>query len=213
MSASIHRLYEAEGTTNSMGRLFHMEMGNIGPEIKARGKEFFASINGEAPSIFNKDWWMGKVMDWSMRNEDFKIQLFRFVDVFPYLTTGQSLSRHIEEYFSTQHQDIPSLLKWGAKGSGLGGELTSKMLAKTLRLNLENMAKQFIISENTKDALKALSKLRKNNFAFTVDILGEATVSEEEADHYQRSYLDLLGALEKDQKHWKSLGNEDSNLD
>jgi len=213
MSPSIHRPYEAEGTTGLMQGSFHMEMGNIGPEIKARGKEFFGSINGEAPSIFNKDWWMGKVMDWSMRNEDFKIQLFRFVDVFPYLTTGQSLSRHIEEYFATHDQDIPSVLKWGAKGSGLGGGLTSKMLAKTLRLNLENMAKQFIISENTKDALKALSKLRKNNFAFTVDILGEATVSEEEAHQYQRSYLDLIGALEKDRKHWKSLGNEDSNLD
>ena len=46
-----------------------------------RGKEFFASISGEAPSIFNKGWWTGKVMDWSMKNENFKIQLFRFVDV------------------------------------------------------------------------------------------------------------------------------------
>jgi hypothetical protein len=34
-----------------------------------------------------------------MRNESFKVQLFRFVDVLPYLTTGESLSRHIKEYF------------------------------------------------------------------------------------------------------------------
>jgi hypothetical protein len=29
-------------------------------------------------------------------NENFKIQLFRFVDVLPYLTTAESLSRHGE---------------------------------------------------------------------------------------------------------------------
>ena len=190
-----------------------MEIGNIGPKIKARGKEFFASINGEAPSIFNKGWWTGRVIDWSMRNEEFKTQLFRFVDVFPYLTTGESLNRHIEEYFASQDQDIPPVLKWGAKGARLGGGLTSKMLAKTLRFNIQNMAKQFIIGENTKDALKNLNKLRENNFAFSIDILGEATVSEEEADQYQRSYLDLLDALEKGQKDWKSLGNEGSDLD
>lgn len=53
------------------------------PRILARGKEFFASIAGEAPSIFNKGWWTGKVMDWAMKNEAFKVQMFRFVDVLP----------------------------------------------------------------------------------------------------------------------------------
>ena len=197
-----------------MEGLFNMEMGNIGPKIRAHGKAFFASINGEAPSIFNKGWWTGRVMDWSMRNEDFKIQLFRFVDVFPYLTTRESVIRHIEEYFANHDQDIPSVLKWGAKAAaGLGGGFTSKMLAKIIRFNIENMARQFIIGENTKDALKTLNRLRKNNFAFSVDILGEATVSEEEAHQYQRSYLELLDALEREQKDWKGLGREGLDLD
>jgi RHH-type proline utilization regulon transcriptional repressor/proline dehydrogenase/delta 1-pyrroline-5-carboxylate dehydrogenase len=190
-----------------------MENAKIEAEIKARGKEFFDSISGEAPSIFNKAWWSGKVMDWCMRNESFKIQLFRFVDVFPYLTTAESLIRHIEEYFADHDQIIPSVFKWGVKGAGLGGKLTAKMLAKTIRSNIENMAKQFIIGENTKQALKSLTKIRKNNFAFTVDILGEATVSEEKAAQYQHHYLDLLDALEKEQKNWKSLGSEDSDPD
>lgn len=46
----------------------------IEQKIVARGQEFFNSISGEAPSIFNKGWWTGKVMDWSMKNEDFKVQ-------------------------------------------------------------------------------------------------------------------------------------------
>jgi RHH-type proline utilization regulon transcriptional repressor/proline dehydrogenase/delta 1-pyrroline-5-carboxylate dehydrogenase len=190
-----------------------MDKSKLEALIEARGKDFFAIISGEAPSIFDKGWWTGKLMDWCMRNENFKVQLFRFVDVLPYLTTAESLSRHIEQYFAKQEQDIPAALKWGAKGAGLGGRITGKMLAKTIRTNIESMAQQFIIGENIESALKVLTKLRKNNFAFTVDILGEATVSKEEAEQYQRGYLELLQGLQREEKRWKSLGETESNLD
>jgi RHH-type proline utilization regulon transcriptional repressor/proline dehydrogenase/delta 1-pyrroline-5-carboxylate dehydrogenase len=107
-----------------------MDKSKLEDLIKAGGKAFFAIISGEAPSIFDKGWWTGKLMDWCRRSENFKVQLFRFVDVLPYLTSGESLSRHIEEYFAIEGQEIPSVLKWGAKGAGLGGRITGKMLAK-----------------------------------------------------------------------------------
>ncbi|MFW6005465.1 MAG: proline dehydrogenase family protein, partial [Desulfonatronovibrionaceae bacterium] len=178
----------------------------LNSRIRDRGRDFFKSISGEAPSIFNKGWWTGKVMDWAMRNEDFKVQLFRFVDVLPYLNTSESLTRHIQEYFGKEGQDIPSVLKWGAKGSGWGKGLAGKLLAKSIRSNIESMAKQFIIGENTRQALKTLHKLRKDNFAFAVDILGEATVSEEEGKQYQQSYLELLDGLGADAHNLKTLG-------
>lgn len=185
----------------------------LNEKIKSRGKEFFESIKGEAPSVFNKSWWTGKVMDWAMQNENFKIQLFRFVDVLPYLESTESLSRHIEEYFTGAESDLPAVLKWGAKGAaGFGRGIAGKLLAKTIRSNLESMAKQFIIGENTKQAIKTLNKLRKDNFAFTVDILGEATVSEEEGIFYQNSYLELLDVLAKEAKKWKGLFS-DGDLD
>ncbi|HVO85162.1 MAG TPA: proline dehydrogenase family protein, partial [Syntrophobacteria bacterium] len=157
--------------------------------------------------------WTGKVMDWAMRNEQFKVQLFRFVDVLPYLSTGESLGRHIEEYFAAQDQDIPGVLKLGAKGAGLGGGFTAKVFAKTIRANIEGMAKQFIIGENAKEALRTLNRLRRDNFAFTVDILGEATVSEGEADQYRQAYLELLEELGREQRNWKSLGRNDAGPD
>lgn len=85
------------------------------PKIVAKGKDFFASISNETPSLFNKAHWTGKVMDWCMKNENFKVQLFRFVDVLPCLTTGQMLTSHIEEYFGAEERDIPAILKWGGK--------------------------------------------------------------------------------------------------
>ncbi|MBW1982643.1 MAG: proline dehydrogenase family protein, partial [Deltaproteobacteria bacterium] len=179
--------------------------------IKARGRSFFASIRGETPSIFNKGWWTGKVMDWCMKNEHFKVQLFRFVDVLPYLTTTESLGRHIEEYFAAQDQELPAVLKWGARGFGSG--ITTRMLARTIRSNIESMAKQFIVGENIPAALKTIDKLRREGFAFSVDILGEATVSKAEALHYLQQYLALLSALGEQQHNWIPLEGRDSYLD
>ncbi len=182
--------------------------------INARGKAFFTSIRGEAPSIFNKGFWTGKVMDWAMKNEDFKVQLFRFVDVLPYLNTGESLQRHIDEYFTGDGAgDIPPVLKWGAEKSGLFGGLAAKVMGKFIRTNIENMAKQFIIGQNTKEAVKSLKKLRKDGFAFTVDLLGEATVSGVETDAYRDGYLELLNAVEKEIGAWNALGGGKGALD
>jgi RHH-type proline utilization regulon transcriptional repressor/proline dehydrogenase/delta 1-pyrroline-5-carboxylate dehydrogenase len=183
------------------------------PRILARGKEFFASIAGEAPSIFNKGWWTGKVMDWAMKNEAFKVQMFRFVDVLPYLNTSRSLSRHIEEYFAGENSgDIPDVLKWGASKTGFAGGLVAKVLHKTIRSNIEGMARQFIIGETASEAVKGIRKLRKDGFAFVIDLLGEATMSEDEAEAYLRGYLEVLRALRDEQEKWAAL-DADGSLD
>ena len=46
-----------------------------------------------APSVFNKNFWTGKVMDWCMRNEQVKVQMFRCGDVLPYLNTSSSFGQ------------------------------------------------------------------------------------------------------------------------
>lgn len=170
-------------------------------DIVAKGKEFFKSISGESPSVFNKSWWTGKVMDFAMKEENFKVQLFRFVDVMPYLNDSDTLVRHIKEYFGGD--DVPTVLKWGANMSGIGGSFTGKILGKTIRANIETMGRQFIIGENVKEAVKAMNKLRKDKFTFTVDLLGEATVSEEESEAYAQGYHEVLDALAVEQQSWK----------
>ena len=180
---------------------------HLDARIVERGKEFFKSISGEAPSIFNKGFWTGKVMDWAMQNEGFKVQLFRFVDVLPYLNTSEALTRHIREYFSADGADVPPVLKWGAGAAGFGGAFTGMLMGKFIRSNIEGMARTFIIGENTKEAIKGLAKLRKEGFAFTVDLLGEATVSEEEADAYANGYLEVLDAIAKEHAKWAPLAD------
>ncbi|WP_306535390.1 L-glutamate gamma-semialdehyde dehydrogenase [Geobacter sp.] len=186
----------------------------LNARIIGRGKEFFGSISGEKPSLFNKGAWMGKAMDWSMQNEQFKIQMFRFVDVFPSLTTSRLLTEHIREYFGNE-EAMPPFMSTGAKVAGMLGSFGVAVLNKVLTSNIEEMARQFIVGETTKEAVKNLEKLRKDGFAAVVDVLGEATLSEEEAEAYTNTYLELLEALKKEQGSWKGLPGKggDPNLD
>ena len=185
-----------------------MDRKQLEDRIFQRGREFYQSISGEAPSVFNKGWWTGKVMDWSMKNEDFKVKLFRFVDVMPYLTTSESLSRHIKEYFSDDSGDLPSVMKFGLLGAGLAGRLGEMIMIKGIRTNIERMGRQFIIGENAKEAIRNMTRLRRDGFAFVVDLLGEATVSEAEAEARLAEHLELLAALETAQTKWKALDAE-----
>ncbi|KAA0891808.1 L-glutamate gamma-semialdehyde dehydrogenase [Oryzomonas rubra] len=191
-----------------------MQNPELNTKIVARGKDFFSTISGEKPSLFNKGAWMGKVMDWSMQNEQFKVQMFRFVDAFPSLTTSKLLTDHIREYFG-EEKDMPPVLSTGAKMAGMLGSLGGAMLNKFISANIQEMARQFIVGENTKEAIKNMEKLRKDGFAAVVDVLGEATLSEEEAEVYVTTYLELLDALKNEQKGWKGLAGHggDGNLD
>lgn len=187
-----------------------MNNSGLNERIVSRGRELFAAISGEKPSLFNKGAWMGKVMDWSMKNESFKIQLFRFVDVFPSLTTGKLLTDHIKEYFG-EEKDMPPVLATGAKVAGMLGSLGGAVLNKVLAGNIQEMARQFIVGEHTKEAIKNVERLRRDGFSFVIDVLGEATLSEAEADRYLNTYLGLLDSLNRECPAWKPLPGKGGN--
>jgi RHH-type proline utilization regulon transcriptional repressor/proline dehydrogenase/delta 1-pyrroline-5-carboxylate dehydrogenase len=190
-----------------------MDKTQLEQRIVARGREFFQSISGEAPSIFNKGWWTGKVMDWSMKNEDFKVRLFRFVDVLPALSTTESLTRHIEEYFASDSGDLPPVMKAGLTTAGLAGKLGGKLMAKAISANIEKMGRQFIVGQDAREAVKNIQRLRKDGFAFTIDLLGEATVSEAESEARMQEHLDLMDAVAEAKDKFKPLGDGGSGLD
>lgn len=184
----------------------------LNARIISRGKELFAVVAGEKPSLFNKSAWIGKVMDWSMQNEHFKIRMFRFIDVFPSLVTGKLLTDHIREYFGTE-DDMPPAFATGARIAGIFGPLGGAVLNRVISFNIRKMARQFIVGENTKEAVKNIRKLRRDGFAAVVDVLGEATLSDEEAEGYINTYLEVLESLEKEQQEWKGLPGKGGDTD
>ena len=57
------------------------------------------------------------------------------------------------------------------------------------------MARRFIAGATPDEALQTVLKLRRGRLAFTADLLGEAVISEAEAEAYQQTCLDLLRGL------------------
>lgn len=150
-------------------------------------------------SLFSKDFWYGSIMDWSMKNETFKTNMFRFVDVLPSLNSSSEVAQHLKEYFTEGGSELPSVFNVGL---GLGS-LAPGLMAGAIKKNVTQMAKMFITGENPQEALSVLKKMRKNNMTFTVDILGEATLSEKEAAEYSNKYQELMDGLAKDAEKWE----------
>lgn len=189
-----------------------MNPNELEDRILACGRELFAAIGDERPSLFTRSAWTGKLMDACMQSERFKVQLFRFIDVLPYLTTSDSFGRHLEEYFA-QDETLPTTFKWGLKGVGWGGRLAQSAVGAAMRKNLEMMARDFIVGATEADTVARLQALCKQGFAFTLDVLGEATISEREADEYAAGYQRLLDALGHAQRTWPALGAGGGALD
>jgi RHH-type proline utilization regulon transcriptional repressor/proline dehydrogenase/delta 1-pyrroline-5-carboxylate dehydrogenase len=188
----------------------------LAPDLEDRtvqtGIRLYDLIEGQTPSVFQKDFWTGKILDWSMQDEAFKVEMFRFVDVFPYLNTPESVARHLREYFCRPGQDFPEALQWGIK-SVSPDSFAAKLIAKGIAKNIRGMGGQFIAGSDGKKALPELAKLRGQHLAFTISVLGEAVVSEAEVDDYGRRYLQLLEDLHAAQRSWPALGDGADGLD
>ncbi|MGH7175932.1 MAG: proline dehydrogenase family protein, partial [Tepidisphaeraceae bacterium] len=174
----------------------------IDARVQQLGRELWQRVQGEVPGIFNKSFWQGRILEWAMADPSFKIDLFRFVDVLPSLTQTDQVSRHMREYLIKDGRKLPTLMGAAIK-LGSGG-FAAGIAAKAIRRNVTDMAHRFIVGTDAAEALPVLRKLYSQGFAFTVDLLGEATISDAEADAYQKRYLDLINNLVQEVSHWPS---------
>ena len=166
------------------------------------GRELAKQSAGLSPTVFDSAWWSKTLLDWSMKDEAFKVRLFRFIDVLPCLETDAQVARLMEEYFGgTNEVALP--LQWGLRAIS-ATSLGSKLSAKSLRHQIHQMARTFIAGASIADALPALLRLWKEGRGYSVDLLGETTVTENEADRYRDRCLETLRQLEKATVAWPS---------
>ncbi len=180
--------------------------------IHQTGMHLYDLMEGETPSFFRKEYWTGKLFEWCMHNEPLKVAMFRFVDVFPSLTTPAAMMRHIHEYFSDPSLNFPSALDRGIKFVSPSWR-SSTIIARSIARNIEKMARQFIVGATPDSGFSVLENLRSRGMGFTVDILGEAVVSEIEADEYLDRYLKVFDLFSHRQSKWPALGTGQPGLD
>lgn len=133
-----------------------------------------------------------------MKDEMLKTQIFRFIDVLPTLSSSEQIARHLQEYFS-EHPSVA--LQWGLRFVSPHSPI-AWAVAETVRRNAKRMARRFIAGSSKEEILPILRNMREQKVGFTVDVLGEAVVSEEEAETYQKAYLDLLDWLSEETSKW-----------
>jgi RHH-type proline utilization regulon transcriptional repressor/proline dehydrogenase/delta 1-pyrroline-5-carboxylate dehydrogenase len=149
--------------------------------------------------VYRMSWWSERMLGWAMSHPSFKTQLFRFVDVFPATTDDEDVLRHLREYFEAG--DAPRLVDLGV---GIADRLPGgdHLSASVARRNIRRMAQQFIVGQTAAEAAERLHELWRAGSAFTVDLLGEKTVTEVEADRYAARVEELLTTLVDATAHW-----------
>jgi len=167
-------------------------------EVERRGTQIFDLVDRHPESIFSKAGFYQRMMEFSMRDEHFKVQMFRFVDVLASLRRGSDIVQHLDEYFADMRNGYAPLIRTGVSLARIVPIISGKFL----RWNVSGMARQFIAGRNPVDVMKTVRKKRRQRIGFTVDLLGEAVVSEEEANEYAARCQELLEHLTRETRGW-----------
>ncbi len=173
------------------------------PEIRRIGEQLARLSAGQAPTLFNRRWWSQAAINLAMHDSAFKTQLFRFIDVLPSVADDARVVALAQEYLGDVSAQIFGA-QWGlhaVAATRLGARLTGK----AIRSQVEQMARSFIAGGTIDEAEPVLADLWTQRRAWSVDLLGEATISDREADRYRDRCLKALRTLAQAASGWPAV--------
>jgi RHH-type proline utilization regulon transcriptional repressor/proline dehydrogenase/delta 1-pyrroline-5-carboxylate dehydrogenase len=168
-------------------------------EIHNLGRDLIEVMDRHRPHLWEGEWWYEQLLRRAVTDEVLKTQVLRFVDVFPLLQDEEALVSHFRDYFGGE--DL-SLLPRRIATTLSSSALAQKDLAALLQRSVLEVGQRFIAGRTAREAAPILEKLHSDGLGFTLDLLGEATVSEAEADEYQARYLELIDTLGQVVRDW-----------
>src|ERR1044072_4922161 len=140
-----------------------------------------------------------KAMDLASSDAELKAALFRFVDVVPPCRNLDDLARHLTSFLSEVDSPPPSIGVAMKMGNSKPRRRAPGVAAAA---GVKHMARRFIVGEDPKAALGDLRDLWKDGVASSVDLLGEATVTQSEAQRYADRCADALDTIAKAAASW-----------
>ena len=175
-------------------------------DIRRHAQQLYDTAAAAPSRLFDRQWWSGRLLEWAIKDEAFKVQLFRFIDVLPTLKSPEQIQRLVEEYFG--EASLPaaggrSLMRWGMRALSAVG-FGAGISADTIYNQTLQMANQFIAGAGMPEALPAVESLWKSGLAHSIDLLGEAVVSEREADAYAARYRQAITSLAAVAAGWQA---------
>jgi len=176
---------------------------NLESSVQQIGEELARLSAGQSPTLFERQWWSQAAMNLAMHDLDFKTQLFRFIDALPSVSDDRRVVSLAEEYFGAI-ADQAFGLRWGLKALSATG-IGARLSGHAIRSQVEQMARTFIAGSSIEDALPTLSQLWTSGKSWSVDLLGEASISDREADRYRDRCLRALQDLARAAASWNAV--------
>ncbi|MGK7954291.1 MAG: proline dehydrogenase family protein, partial [Crocosphaera sp.] len=149
-----------------------------------------------------------KLLDFAMANPGLRVQLFHFIDTLPALQSNAEIAHHLQQYLGDESVELPSSLK-GILNFTDYNSLPAKVAAETISKAVQTLAFKYISGETVPQVIKTVERLRKEKMGFTIDLLGEAVITESEAKAYLDSYLELMEKLATESKKWSNVAQID----
>jgi RHH-type proline utilization regulon transcriptional repressor/proline dehydrogenase/delta 1-pyrroline-5-carboxylate dehydrogenase len=158
---------------------------------------------GRRPAIFEPRDWLRRMIEQSLDDDQVRTALFRFVDVLPSLRGAREVGDHLEQYFANVDHALGGLTL-------LAHTLhASWLVAPIVRKNVTVLARRFIAPNDPDSLREALEAIRAAPAAFTIDLVGEAIVSEAEAVAMLGRYEALLADLAALTESWAEVARLD----
>ncbi len=162
-------------------------------EIQSLAGQLLTATREREPVTLSPAWWQDRLLAWATGDPEFRVKLLRFVDVLPSLRTGAAVADHLRQYFRAES---PPLIQLGAQLATPA--MFRPVVSSVVRQGVFAMAHRFIAGETPEQAVPRLRALSEEGVGYTVDLLGEATLSEREADVYFERYTQLIQILARD---------------
>jgi RHH-type proline utilization regulon transcriptional repressor/proline dehydrogenase/delta 1-pyrroline-5-carboxylate dehydrogenase len=140
-----------------------------------------------------------KAMDLASQDQELRAALFRFVDVTPACRNLDDLARHLTAYLEEVGERPPPIAAAMRMSGTKPGRAALGIAAAT---GVRRMAHRFIVGETPKRAVRAIGQLWERGAAVSLDLLGEATVTQPEADRYAARCMDALETLAEAAPRW-----------
>jgi len=140
-----------------------------------------------APALLDQRTLRGRMLGELMHDERLRSALFQFIDVLPQLHDAGDIAAHFRAYLEGHELSGPwrGLLSVGKHALG----------APMLKLGIARIARVFLVEENEASLKRAVTRVKRLSADITLDAVGEAVLTEGEADAYVSRNLHLLDWL------------------
>ena len=140
-----------------------------------------------------------RAMELSSQDAELRAALFRLVDVTPATRSLDDLARHLTGYLEGVEERPPPLRAAMRMGGSAAGR---RALGAAAAAGVRHMAHRFIVADSPRAARRDLRELWNAGIASSLDLLGEATVTEAEADRYAERCAQALDDLAEGSAGW-----------